>query len=92
MTPYPITLFPASSLLACFSALFPQFLPLPYLRNAEIKSGSFFTRDNLIFACRDFREVVAMFVEHILATALFRAVGENAILIKGKKLTDYFRE
>lgn len=64
---------------------------MPYLRNAEVKSGSFFTRGNLIFACRDFREVVAIFVESILAAALFRAVGENGILIKGKKLTDYFR-
>lgn len=34
---------------------------------------------------------MAIFVESILVTALFRAVGENGLLIKGKKLKDYFR-
>lgn len=42
MAPYPITLFPASSLLACFSALFPHFLPQPHLRNAETKVNLFY--------------------------------------------------
>lgn len=42
MAPYPITLFPASSLLACFSALFPHFLPQPPLRNAETKVNLFY--------------------------------------------------
>lgn len=65
MTPFPVSLFPASSPLACFSALFPQFLPLPYLRNAEINRGSFSTRGDLIFASSDFREVVATFVEKL---------------------------
>lgn len=84
MAPYPITLLPASSLLDCFSALFLHFASQPHFRNGETKVNVL--RGNLILACKDFREEVTMDVENVLATAVFRVVGENGFWVKEKTL------